>query len=273
MAHVFISYVTENLKEVESLCDELTQVGIEIWIDRNDIKPGQRWKDAIRRAIRSGDFFIACFSQEYKSCEKTYMNTELKLAIDELSQYATNREWFIPVLLSKCDIPDYSIGGGESLHDIQFIDLFTNWQSGIDRLIKVIKPIPTEVKNHITILDSQDDVLKIRGAQELARLGDERAVPALINALSDKDMFVRAGVAHALLSFSDPRSVPALIIALVDKSQKVRDLAEHALLKIGEPAIPALKESLNNENSVIREAAADTLSGIETKRKLFEYTN
>jgi len=64
---VFISYVRENQKEVDRLCQDLEKHGANVWLDRNSIKPGARWKDAIREAIRHGDFFIACFSDEYTS--------------------------------------------------------------------------------------------------------------------------------------------------------------------------------------------------------------
>jgi hypothetical protein len=115
--HVFISYVQENKKKVDRLARDLEAHGVKVWLDRNDIKPGSRWKNAIRKAIKEGAFFIACFSAEYTSKKKTYMNEELSLAIEELRQYTTDREWFIPVLLSECDVPDRSIGAGQTLHD------------------------------------------------------------------------------------------------------------------------------------------------------------
>ena len=62
--HVFISYVRENKKDVDRLCQDLESNGVNVWLDRNDIKPGARWKEAIREAIRKGDYFIACFSDE-----------------------------------------------------------------------------------------------------------------------------------------------------------------------------------------------------------------
>ena len=75
--HVFVSYIRENSEEVDKFCDELTKHGVHVWLDRNKIQPGVRWKDAIRNAIRRGDFFIACFSKEYTSRDKSYMNEEL----------------------------------------------------------------------------------------------------------------------------------------------------------------------------------------------------
>ena len=150
MQHVFISYMHENTDVVDRLCEELTSCGIKVWLDRNDIKPGARWKDAIRNAIREGAFFIACFSKEYNrrsKTDKTYMNEELTIAIEELRQRPTDRVWFIPVKLNKCEIPDRSIGGGETLkEDLQHVKLYQNWDTGIQRIVKVIQselPDPT----------------------------------------------------------------------------------------------------------------------------------
>ena len=92
--HVFISYVPEDLEQVQRLCNDLSKHGVKVWLGKNDIKPGSRWKDEIREAIRSGAFFIACFSIEYISQDKSYVHEELTLAIEELRQYPSNRAWF-----------------------------------------------------------------------------------------------------------------------------------------------------------------------------------
>jgi hypothetical protein len=140
MPGVFISYVRENAEDVERLARTLGAYGIKVWLDKNQIKPGYRWREAIRKAISEGDFFIACFSVEYNNRTRTYMNEELILAIDELRQRPTNRAWFIPILLSKSDIPDRDIGGGETLRSIQWEPLYEDWDEGIKRILSVIQP-------------------------------------------------------------------------------------------------------------------------------------
>jgi hypothetical protein len=57
MPHVFISYVRENGNLVDRLASELKSRGVTVWLDRNDIEPGARWRDAIKNAIRDGKFF------------------------------------------------------------------------------------------------------------------------------------------------------------------------------------------------------------------------
>lgn len=140
MPRVFISYVRENSEEVQRLANELKAHGIKVWLDKYQIKPGYRWKDAIREGISQGDFFIACFSDEYHNRSKTYMNEELILAIEELRQRPTDRAWFIPVLLSETHVPNRDIGAGETLRSIQWVELYKNWDDGIRSILSVIQP-------------------------------------------------------------------------------------------------------------------------------------
>ena len=150
MNKAFISYVRENIEMVDRLCQELKSHGIEVWLDRNDIDPGSRWEQAIRKAIHQGTFFIACFSEEYNNRDKTYMNEELTLAIEELRQRPTDRIWFIPVKLNDCEIPNRDIGAGKTLQTFYYVELYEDWDSSIQRILKVIQPASSEPINAST---------------------------------------------------------------------------------------------------------------------------
>jgi formylglycine-generating enzyme required for sulfatase activity len=152
MSHVFISYVGENSALVDKLAKTLEANGVEVWLDKNKIKLGYRWKAAIRQAIEDGTFFMACFSKEYESRNKSYMNTELTLAIEELQQHPTDKAWFIPVKLSPCNIPDRDIGGNETLRDIQWVELYDHWDEGIQQIISVIQPTLPPLEPEMVII-------------------------------------------------------------------------------------------------------------------------
>ena len=147
MQHGFISYMHKNQDIVDKFYEKLTSRGIKVWLDRDDIAPGSFWKDAIRKAIQEGAFFIACFSKAYNQSDKTYMNEELRIAIPELRQRHRDRAWFIPVKLDRCKIPDWNIGAGETLHDIQHIKLYKDWDAGIQEIINTIQPETSEPQN------------------------------------------------------------------------------------------------------------------------------
>ncbi len=139
MSHVFISYVHENKKEVDELCLALRKHGINVWLDREQIQPGQRWQTAIREAIQQGSFYISCFSREYSEKARSYMNEELTVAIEELRRRPVSRAWFIPVRLSECAIPNRPIGAGETLQNIQWLNLFSDWDEGVRKIVTLLQ--------------------------------------------------------------------------------------------------------------------------------------
>ena len=144
-SHVFMSYIPKNEGTAEQLRQALTIRGIGVWFGRKWVPPGFLTKQEIRRVIRQVEFFLACFSKEYNNMERTYMNEELTLAIEELRKRPTDRAWFIPVLLSKCEIPDRDIGGGQTLRDLQPVNLYENWGIGIQSILSVIQPADPEI--------------------------------------------------------------------------------------------------------------------------------
>ena len=138
MRHVFISYCHENKAAVDQLCNALTSNDVTVWVDWDNLNPGTPWKQAIQQAIHHGDFFIACFSKEYNARDKTYMNEELSIAIDKLQQKPVDKVWFIPVKLNECEIPDIDIGEGVTLQDLQYVNLYEDWDIGIQQILDVI---------------------------------------------------------------------------------------------------------------------------------------
>jgi len=142
MPKVFISYVRENIKNVTRLVETLKAHEVDVWFDKTHLKPGDRWTNVIRREIAQGDFFIACFSDEYNKRTKSYMNEEITQAIEQLRQRPSDQPWFIPALLSDCEIPDISIGAGETLRSFHWVTLYDDWDDGIQRILNVVHPEP-----------------------------------------------------------------------------------------------------------------------------------
>lgn len=138
MKPVFISYINEDFEKVNMLSNELKKNGIEVWLDKEKIQPGADWHIAIEDAIRNGAYFIACFSENSCKPGKKYMYEELQIAIEQLRKLPDDEIWFIPIKLSVCEIPRFEIRNGKLLDSKQWVDLSNNWQSGINRIVKVI---------------------------------------------------------------------------------------------------------------------------------------
>src|SRR5271166_4882027 len=106
------------------------------------------------------------------------------------------------------------------------------------------QPAPADEKSvldWIKELRAADSGMRRQAAEALARLGPKAAaaVPALIEALADKDVMVRRDAGRALSRIGEP-AVPALIEALADKDVMVRHDARHVLSKMGKVAFPRL---------------------------------
>jgi TIR domain len=140
MSHVFISYSRCDQEVVDRIAKRLRAQGLTVWVDRDDIQPGQRWKPAIKEAIRNGAAFLACFSQESLSLQRSYMNEELVQAIEEIRIRSRDQKWFFPLRIDECQIPDLAIGGGESLSDLHHLDLFPNEEHSFQKLVESILP-------------------------------------------------------------------------------------------------------------------------------------
>ena len=145
-----MSYVREDAALVDRLAADLARLGIEVWLDRHKLHPGERWRDAIRAAINHGAFFVACFSRSYSSRRRSYMNEEMTIAIEELRLRPTDRGWFVPLSLDGTTVPKRNIGAGETLHDLQWVDLSTNWEGGVRQIAQLCADGPEPLNSQAT---------------------------------------------------------------------------------------------------------------------------
>jgi hypothetical protein len=149
--HVFISYVREDIQKVRRLAYDLKAQGdgIRVWRDTEELWPGQDWKQKIRDAINKGSFvFLACFSTRSMQKPVSYQNEELLLAVEQMRLRLPGASWLIPVRFDDCPIPNFDIGAGRTLNDIQRADLFGKIRRrNLDRLLREIQNISQSALN------------------------------------------------------------------------------------------------------------------------------
>lgn len=141
--HVFISYAQDNARDVDYIQNRLEYSGILVWRDKASLWPGDRWREAIRKAIADNSIvFLACFSRDGNAHARSYQNEELNLALEEMRQRPHDDTWLIPVRFDDCEIPEWDIGGGDTLKSIQQLDLFgENLAIGVGKLIATVRRI------------------------------------------------------------------------------------------------------------------------------------
>lgn len=129
---VFLAYAVEDSEAVDRLYDALDGSGFEPWMDRRKLLPGQNWPRAIERAIDVSSYFIACFSHK-SAGRRGHFQAELRYAMACARRVPLGEIFFLPVRLDDCDVPP------EISLDIQYVDLFPDWNVGFHRLVTVMR--------------------------------------------------------------------------------------------------------------------------------------
>ena len=125
---IFLLYARGDKEAVRRLYQRIVREGANVWLDQENILPGQDWQYEIRRAIHASDLVIACLSRQFNK-QGGYRHEELRIALKKVSSIPEGRIFLIPARLENCDMP-------ESLRRWQRVDLFET--RGYKRLMDVI---------------------------------------------------------------------------------------------------------------------------------------
>jgi TIR domain len=131
-AQVFIAYVTEDAAAAGRLYDALEKGGFSPWMDVRKLQPGQNWPRAIDNAIETSDFFVACFSRNSVD-KKGCFQAEVRYGLDCARRMPLDEIFLAPIRFDDCRVPR------AIERELQYIDLFPDWQRGIRRLTHMMK--------------------------------------------------------------------------------------------------------------------------------------
>ena len=129
---IFIAYVQEDLSFARKLYRAFEVNGFRPWLDKKRLLPGQNWPRAIETAIETSDFFVACFSRRSISKRGTF-HSELRYALFCAAKVPLDEIFLIPLRLDSCELPAHIS------KQIQYLDLFPDWKSSVNRLVSVIQ--------------------------------------------------------------------------------------------------------------------------------------
>lgn len=101
---IFICYGRQDEIKAMGIFRVLKQQGYSPWIDKENLLPGQDWEEEIEKAIDESHFFIACLSNHSVSKEG-YVQKELRLGLDKLSEKPESSIYLIPIRLDDCPVP------------------------------------------------------------------------------------------------------------------------------------------------------------------------
>jgi len=140
-AGAFVSYMRDDQPGVDQLVHALTAAGVDVWIDRADIRAGDRWKDRIAEAITANRRFLVCLSAAFVSRPNSYMHRELAHAIRHYPARATDQAWLIPVRLDDSPVPAVALGPDPSdgfMNDLHAVDWFVDPTRALAHLLRVL---------------------------------------------------------------------------------------------------------------------------------------
>jgi hypothetical protein len=102
---VFISYSRHDSAAVECLAGALQAAGVEVWFDRNELKPGDAWAAAILQGIQNCSLFIPVVSAntQLEGRSRAYFWREWNIADDLALGMAPDERFILPVVVDGTD--------------------------------------------------------------------------------------------------------------------------------------------------------------------------
>ena len=121
---VFLCHAHSDVAVVHNLYRRLVRDGVDAWLDKESLLPGQDWELEIRKAVRSADIVVVCLSKRFN--QAGFRQKEVRLALDTALEQPEGEIFIIPVRLEECE----NLG---SLSKWQWVDLFE--EAGYRRLM------------------------------------------------------------------------------------------------------------------------------------------
>lgn len=129
----FLSYCRADTITVLQVSEALVAEGIPVWFDRSEIRAGDVWRDETTNAIDKATSFLAILSTNSEARSWSEQRAEIVMAS---AARRIRLGLLIPVRLSDCSVPAIPVGpDNERLSDLHRVDLFPNFQAGIDQIV------------------------------------------------------------------------------------------------------------------------------------------
>jgi hypothetical protein len=125
---VFLCHAHADRDPVRALYTRLTNDGVDAWLDKEKLLPGQDWEMEIRKAVREADVVVVCLSKQFN--QAGFRQREVRLALDTAMEKPEGEIFIIPARLEECD-------NLESLRKWHWVDLFE--KDGYERLMRALR--------------------------------------------------------------------------------------------------------------------------------------
>src|SRR5688572_5590849 len=124
---VFLCHAHSDVAAVRALYTRLTKDGVDAWLDKEKLIPGQDWEYEIRKAVREADVVVVCLSKQFN--QAGFRQKEVRLALDTAMEKPQGEIFIIPARLEECNTL-------ESLRHLHWVDLFE--EGGYEKLTQAL---------------------------------------------------------------------------------------------------------------------------------------
>jgi len=125
---VFLCHAHADRDPVRALYTRLTNNGVDAWLDKEKLLPGQDWELEIKKAVREADVVVVCLSKQFN--QRGFRQKEVRLALDTAMEMPEGEIFIIPARLEECD-------NLESLRKWHWVDLFE--ENGYEMLMRALR--------------------------------------------------------------------------------------------------------------------------------------
>jgi len=132
---VFLCHAHSDKNAVKALYTRLTNDGVDAWLDKERLLPGQDWEFEIRKAVREADVVVVCLSKQFN--QAGFRQKEVRLALDTAMEKPEGEIFIIPARLEECEPL-------ESLRKWHWVDLFED--DGYEMLMRALRKRANNIK-------------------------------------------------------------------------------------------------------------------------------
>jgi HEAT repeat protein len=287
----FVDLLAEKIEQETTL---------ELWLDEKRLQGELTWNPDVDQAIGGSDVILVVVSPEAKASDVVtyewatalalnkpvilllFRNTSLhpRLALQPQISFQTSPRWdeLFQALADSARPHDEALAAEPGQEDVLQLDEAVRIPVIVRRAEEMLNSLnPAERESAIENLVSMDhpaarDLLarvasehpsknvRIRAAEALVQMHDDRAVPGLLEGLQDEDYDKQWDAAWALVQMGGDETVEGLLQAM--RNPDARRVAAWALGEIGEPAKAGLVRALYDSEPMVRFAASDALARV-----------
>jgi TolB-like protein/Tfp pilus assembly protein PilF len=137
---VFLSYASQDQSAAQQICDALRAAGIEVWLDKSELRGGDAWDATIRKQIKTCALFIPLISRSTHARSEGYFRLEWKLAVDRSHLMASNKTFLLPVVIDGTGEDDDAVP--ERFREVQWTRLPDGQTSAAfaARVVRLLSP-------------------------------------------------------------------------------------------------------------------------------------